>query len=86
MLHLQLSHFAAFYYTPRIPACNTQIGADDTRYKRYSALDDDGICRVGEKLNDQSIMINREVPMEDRDLLTNVSSLQGQDVGSPTEN
>jgi len=44
------------------------LGADDTRYKRYSALDDDGICRVGEKLNDQSIMINREVPIEDREL------------------
>ena len=44
------------------------IGVDDTRYKRYSSLDEDGICRVGEKLNDQSIVINREVPAEDRDL------------------
>mmetsp|Transcript_12576 Transcript_12576/g.38842 ORF Transcript_12576/g.38842 Transcript_12576/m.38842 type:complete len:1045 (-) Transcript_12576:245-3379(-) len=43
-------------------------GVDDTRYKRYSSLDEDGICRVGEKLNDQSIVINREVPAEDRDL------------------
>jgi len=45
-------------------------GADDARYKRYSALDNDGICRVGEKLHDQSIMINREMPVEDRDELT----------------
>lgn len=43
-------------------------GAEDARYKRYAALDDDGICRVGEKLNDQYIMINREMPIEDRDL------------------
>jgi len=41
-------------------------GADDARYKRYSSLDEDGICRVGEKLVDQSIVINREVPAEER--------------------
>jgi DNA-directed RNA polymerase III subunit RPC2 len=41
-------------------------GANDTRYKRYRALDDDGICRVGEKLSDQCIMINREMPVEDK--------------------
>jgi DNA-directed RNA polymerase beta subunit len=56
-----LSHFASHLN------CK---GADDARYKRYSALDNDGICRVGEKLHDQSIMINREMPVEDRDELT----------------
>jgi len=44
------------------------LGTNDTRYKRYSALDSDGICRVGERLNEQSIMINREMPIEDCDV------------------
>jgi len=43
-------------------------GTGDARYKRYCALDEDGICRVGEKLKDQFIVINREIPVEDRDL------------------
>ena len=51
-----------------VSLCQNILGANDARYKRYSALDDDGICRVGEKLNDQCIMINREVPVDDRDL------------------
>jgi DNA-directed RNA polymerase III subunit RPC2 len=62
------------------PVTSFVQGADDTRYKRYSALDDDGICRVGEKLNDQSIMINREVPIEDREL-PQAQSLQGRGSG-----
>ena len=45
------------------------IGIHDTRYQRYSALDDDGICLVGERLNDQSIIINREVPIESPDVV-----------------
>ena len=44
-----------------------QVGANDARYKRYSSLDDDGICRVGEELTDQSIIINRGMPIEARD-------------------
>jgi len=48
------------------PASNFHRGEQDARYQRYSALDDDGICAVGEKLRDQFIMINREVPVEDR--------------------
>lgn len=41
-------------------------GENDSRYRRYAALDFDGICRVGEQLVDQSIMVNREVPIEDK--------------------
>lgn len=59
------------------PATSFVQGTIDARYKRYSALDDDGICRVGEKLNDQYIMINREIPVEDRD-----SSISGHGRGA----
>ena len=58
------------------PRSQGNSGTIDARYKRYSALDDDGICRVGEKLNDQYIMINREIPVEDRD-----SSISGHGRG-----
>lgn len=58
------------------PLASFVRGTNDTRYTRYSALDNDGICRVGERLNEQSIMINREMPIEDCDLLSsNKSSL-----------
>lgn len=49
-------------------------GSNDARYKRYSSLDSDGICRVGERLNEQSIMINREMPVDDRDPISNRDS------------
>ncbi|KAJ1453264.1 hypothetical protein M885DRAFT_524653 [Pelagophyceae sp. CCMP2097] len=47
------------------PADSFHGGVEDARYKRFVALDLDGICRVGEKLEDQSIMINKEVPKAD---------------------
>ena len=52
----------------------TEVGSNDARYKRYSSLDSDGICRVGERLSGQSIMINREMPVDDRDLISNKDS------------
>lgn len=57
-------------------------GANDARYKRYSSLDDDGICRVGEELTDQSIIINREMPIEARDQPGgSIAELSGQPHG-----
>ncbi|KAJ8601877.1 hypothetical protein CTAYLR_002701 [Chrysophaeum taylorii] len=48
------------------PAANFTQGENDSRYRRFAALGHDGICRVGEKLQDHAIMVNREVPIEDR--------------------
>uniref|UniRef100_A0A6S8BR57 DNA-directed RNA polymerase subunit beta n=1 Tax=Aureoumbra lagunensis TaxID=44058 RepID=A0A6S8BR57_9STRA len=49
-------------------------GADDPRYQRYGALDNDGICHVGERLYDHHIMINREVPIDMPVMSTTVSA------------
>jgi len=51
------------------PVSNFAKGENDTRYRRFAALDLDGICRVGAKLVDQAIMVNREVPIEDRETM-----------------
>jgi len=45
-------------------------GEDDPRYSRYRAIDRDGICMVGEKLDDRVIMVNKESP-------TNLASTVG---------
>jgi len=37
-------------------------GEDDPRYARYRAIDKDGICMVGEKLDNRAIMVNKESP------------------------
>ena len=39
-------------------------GEADTRYQRYAALDDDGICLVGCKLEPGSVMVNKETPTD----------------------
>jgi len=39
-------------------------GADDKRYQRYRALDMDGICLVGEKLDGGCLMVNKESPTD----------------------
>jgi DNA-directed RNA polymerase III subunit RPC2 len=41
-----------------------QDGEDDKRFQRYRAVDDDGICRVGEKLESGSIMVNKQCPTD----------------------
>jgi DNA-directed RNA polymerase III subunit RPC2 len=43
---------------------NFQYGESDKRYAKYSALDSDGICRVGEKLEPGSIICNKESPVD----------------------
>ena len=48
---------------PPDPAVFTD-GEDDKRYARYKAIDQDGICRVGEKLESGSIMVNKESPTD----------------------
>merc|ERR1711937_261180 len=61
-------------------------GIHDTRYQRYSALDDDGICLVGERLNDQSIIINREVPIESPDVVYSSARERSQSGGADVHN
>jgi len=39
-------------------------GEDDFRYQRFKALDKDGICMVGEMLDNGSIMVNKESPVD----------------------
>lgn len=39
-------------------------GVDDKRYKKYSAIDRDGICCVGEKLDNGSYMVNKQSPTD----------------------
>eukprot|EP00532_Pseudo-nitzschia_australis_P009769 CAMPEP_0168242180 /NCGR_PEP_ID=MMETSP0140_2-20121125/23258_1 /TAXON_ID=44445 /ORGANISM="Pseudo-nitzschia australis, Strain 10249 10 AB" /LENGTH=1278 /DNA_ID=CAMNT_0008177215 /DNA_START=92 /DNA_END=3928 /DNA_ORIENTATION=- len=41
---------------------NFADGEDDKRYARYRAIDQDGICMVGEKMEGGSIMVNKESP------------------------
>jgi len=35
-------------------------GEDDKRFSKYKAIDKDGICRVGEELENGSLMVNKE--------------------------
>mmetsp|Transcript_25502 Transcript_25502/g.70429 ORF Transcript_25502/g.70429 Transcript_25502/m.70429 type:complete len:1320 (-) Transcript_25502:937-4896(-) len=39
-------------------------GEKDKRYQRYRAIDNDGICRVGELLENGSIMVNKQSPTD----------------------
>ena len=35
-------------------------GEDDKRYARYRAVDKDGLCMVGELLDNGTVMVNKE--------------------------
>ena len=48
---------------PPDPAVFTD-GEDDKRYAKFKAIDEDGICRVGEKLDSGFIMVNKESPTD----------------------
>lgn len=39
-------------------------GENDKRYQRYKAIDNDGICMVGETMDSGSILVNKESPMD----------------------
>jgi len=39
-------------------------GEEDKRYARYRAVDKDGLCMVGEKLDNGTIMVNKESPVD----------------------
>jgi DNA-directed RNA polymerase beta subunit len=39
------------------------ISFQDPRFQKYSKLDQDGVCRVGEKLEPMQIMINKQTPI-----------------------
>lgn len=38
-------------------------GTEDPRFLKFCKLDEDGVCRVGERLDPQQIMINKHMPM-----------------------
>ncbi|KAL3907879.1 MAG: hypothetical protein SGILL_008694, partial [Bacillariaceae sp.] len=38
-------------------------GKEDKRYARFRAVDNDGICTVGEKIENGSVMVNKESPV-----------------------
>ncbi|EEC49608.1 predicted protein [Phaeodactylum tricornutum CCAP 1055/1] len=50
-------------------------GEDDKRFARYMAIDKDGICRVGEKIENGSVMVNKESPAD------TTSNMAGVDFG-----
>jgi DNA-directed RNA polymerase III subunit RPC2 len=54
-------------------------GIHDKRYKKFTAIDQDGICRVGEKLDNGMYMVNKESPT---DTVTNLGI--GSDFGIGT--
>ncbi|KAL3762320.1 hypothetical protein ACHAW5_006320, partial [Stephanodiscus triporus] len=39
-------------------------GEEDKRYARYRAVDKDGLCMVGELLDNGTVMVNKESPMD----------------------
>ena len=50
-------------------------GEDDKRYMKYKAIDNDGICRVGELLENGAMMVNKESPTDTS------SNIGGSDFG-----
>merc|ERR1712159_584120 len=46
-----------------------RIGASKDQNRRYGALDEDGICRVAEKLEDDFVIGNRISPVNTKDLV-----------------
>jgi DNA-directed RNA polymerase III subunit RPC2 len=48
---------------PPDPSCFPD-GEHDKRFKKFQAIDDDGICRVGELLDNGSVMVNKETPTD----------------------
>jgi DNA-directed RNA polymerase III subunit RPC2 len=59
-------------------------GEQDKRYKKYQAIDKDGLCRVGEFLESGSVMVNKESPT---DTTTNfVGTDMGFSMGSAMAN
>lgn len=57
-------------------------GKDDPRYSRYKAIDEDGICMVGEKVENGTIMVNKQAPINTN---TNIGNADlGFSVGAST--
>ena len=54
---------------------NFADGEDDKRYGRYKAIDQDGICMVGEKIESGTIMVNKESPAN------TIGDIGGADLG-----
>ena len=44
------------------PASKFQGGENDPKYKRQQYLDPDGICQVGEVIESNSVLVNKESP------------------------
>lgn len=68
------------------PDAAAGAGESDKRYARYHAIDADGICRVGERLDPGHVICNKESPTDTTtsalgvDLGTGAHSLQPRDV------
>lgn len=50
-------------------------GENDPRFRRFKALDQDGICAVGEELEPGAIMVNKECPVNLGDLAENATAI-----------
>lgn len=61
--------------TVAVDASAYQHGVNDKKFKKFRALDPDGICAVGELLQDGSIMVNKESPVD------TTSNIGGVDFG-----
>jgi DNA-directed RNA polymerase III subunit RPC2 len=55
-------------------------GEQDKRYKKYSAIDKDGICQVGELLEPGHVMCNKQSPL---DTTTNATGFGAADAANP---
>ncbi|CAM9169604.1 unnamed protein product [Laminaria digitata] len=51
----------------KVRASEFPRGAEDPRWPRYKALDEDGICRVGARLDPGTIMVNKHSPANTSD-------------------
>ncbi|KAL3945031.1 MAG: hypothetical protein SGBAC_000888 [Bacillariaceae sp.] len=58
-------------------------GEEDKRFHRYKAIDDDGICLVGETINGGAILVNKESPM---DTTSNFGTDAGMNIGASMSN
>ena len=57
------------------PEDSGKVGGAKGVNKRYAALDSDGLCRVGERVQPGDVLINKQQPINTSDTLPNAASL-----------
>ena len=57
------------------PEESGKVGGAKGSNKRYAALDNDGLCRVGERVHPGDVLINKQQPVNTSDTLPNATSL-----------